>query len=254
MKSNVLKGITVLITREPSQAIPLADLLGKCGARTVNVPLISFRKVAVEPKIWSKLDEYNWLIFTSQNGVEYFFQQLKENDRFLNRSTKIAAVGTKTKELLEKYQMEVQFIPSSFTGDQLAREMKDSCLADEKILFVKGNLAKNTIVQVFQEKGYDIDETTVYETYLPKSSSEKLVELFHREDIDVITFTSPSTIDHFVKIAGSQLRDFVSNKVIACIGPVTEKRAKYYGIDIHISPNVYTTEQLVYEIVQYYSK
>lgn len=253
MSSLPLEGKKVLITREQSQATSLAKQLIQVGATPVIVPLIAFRKLQLDPLIFESIPTYDWLLFTSQNGVTHFFQQFDHEQLSFLDKVKIAAVGTKTKEKLLQFIDKIDFVPKKFTGDDLAEELKKVCSRDEKILLVKGNLARNVIVKELSESGYDIQAVTVYETYLPIENKELLSQVLTNEKIDIITFTSPSTVEHFVQILGEdQIEQVLSGKVIACIGPITERKAKSYGIAVHVSPKTYTTEQLVEELVQFY--
>lgn len=258
MKENgSLSGKTCLIMRNASQAKPLIDGISKLGGHSILVPLISFKKKNLdeqETKMMKNLSSYNWIVFTSQNGVRFFMDELKEQNLSFPEKLKIAAVGTKTKKLLNDYGLSISIVPKKFTGDVLADEMKQIITSEDRICIVKGNLSRDIVGKVLAEAGAKVESIINYETYLPEESKTKLWETVKTEKLDILIFTSPSTVDHFVQILGTSYLNFVGNKWIACIGPVTKKALEKYAIPVQICPENYTIEQLLDDMNLFFSK
>ncbi|HZG70957.1 MAG TPA: uroporphyrinogen-III synthase [Chondromyces sp.] len=223
-----------------------------------SVPLIGFRNFmdSKEDVYLSQIFTYDWLIFTSKNGVDFFFQKLKENRvDYHALNARIAVIGTKTNAALEKYGFRAQFIPDGFSAEHFAEHAVKNSFQANRVLIAKGNLARDLIARMLRGIGIEVDEWIVYETYLPKGESLRLVNVLKKETIDVVALTSPSTVRHFIQSVGrhefSQLKP---KPVIACIGPVTKKEAERFGLDVAICPEEYTTDALIEEICRYYKE
>ena len=171
---------------------------------------------------------FHWIVFTSQNGVHFFMKALQKMAIPKPRTLKVAAVGKKRNKL-EEWNITVDFTPQKFTGDHLAEALRERVSQDERILIVKGNLARDAVGQALQSLGGDVDEVIIYETYFPEESHSWLVKVMEKENVDVLIFTSPSTVENFVHIAGQHLPRYIEGKGLASIGPVTKKAMRKYG-------------------------
>ncbi|MCU9614036.1 uroporphyrinogen-III synthase [Caldibacillus lycopersici] len=257
MEENLpLAGKRCLIMRNPSQAKQLVNGIRKLGGEAVNVPLISFRKTIVNEQdqlIVKNLATYDWIIFTSQNGVRFFMEQLQESDESFPKHVKVAAVGKKTEQLLHDYGVTISFIPSQFTGEALAAEIIPYIQPMDTICIIKGNLASNIIYDELRAKTPNVHELIIYETYLPEESKERLAAQIREEAVDLLVFTSPSTVQHFLLvIEENKLQQKLMGKIFACIGPVTKKALITAGFPVHICPKIYTGEQLLKETKQFF--
>jgi len=250
MPSSFLKGKNVLLTREESENKEFADWITKAGGKSITIPLIGFQSRQlddVESKHLSSLSSYDWLVFTSKNGVEYFFQQVKELDL-----PSIAVIGTKTEAKLEQYGFVPQFVPSQFVAECFVAEFIPILKQNDRVLVLKGNLARSLIAERIRECGYICDEVILYENAMPLESEERLCQVMKREQLDVITFTSSSTVQHFMEIVDKYcLRSYLSQSVIACIGPIAQKTAEKYGLPVHICAQPYTIEGLFASLIAY---
>jgi len=237
--------------RDSSQAGSLIEGIRSLGGIPLLVPLISFKKTSLsgrERKQMNELARFDWLIFTSQNGVRYFMEQLKELGLSFPKHVKVAAVGTKTQSSLVNYGISPSFIPKKFTGEALAEEMKNCIKKNERICVIKGNLARNIVSTVLRDVGAIVEEIIIYETFLPEENKEKLIEALNNK-VDVLIFTSPSTVKHFIAILMEKnKRHLLEGKWVASIGPVTKKTLEENGIHVHICPNIYTVDQLLEEL------
>lgn len=143
-------------------------------------------------------------------------------------TTKIAAVGVKTKLELEKRGYHVDFVPTSFVAEAFAEEFVKRLSGNERILFPKGSLARDVIPVALREMGVSLDELIVYGTKENVEKKWELIEALKVGKVDIITFTSPSTVTSFVRLLdGTNWREWTKKCTIACIGPITEKRRAF---------------------------
>ena len=246
-----LTGKKVLLTREESDNKEFADLIKKAGGNPLLIPMIGFRPSCLDKEAKEKLaniTDYDWLILTSKNGVEYFFRQMGET-LVLPR---VAVIGTKTEKALGQYGHVPQFVPSQFVAECFVEEFIPLLHKKSKVLVVKGNLARNLIAERIEENGHTCDEVILYENVMPEESEEKLCEAIKNEQIDVITFTSSSAVQHFMRVVEKySLQSYISLCVIACIGPIARQTAQAYGLQVHICAEPYTIEGLVAALMAY---
>ncbi|PAQ16691.1 uroporphyrinogen III synthase [Bacillaceae bacterium SAOS 7] len=245
----------ILVTRPRGQAAPFIDKIKAAGGIAYAVPLIAFQAIQAsnESVVVNKLCTYDWIILTSKNGVDFFFQRLEEMGVDRTRiSARFAAIGTKTAAVLQEYGFTADYIPEKFSADQLAKEIELGLFQAQNVLIPKGNLARTTIAEALRKQGVHVDEWIVYETFFPKEEKRRLVQLLQNERLDVITFTSPSAVRHFIDVIEEV--DFSLSAVIACIGPVTEAAVKKFGLSVSICPQEYTIEALITEMAQYFRK
>lgn len=124
-----------------------------------------------------------------------------------------------------------------------------------RVLLPKGNLAREYIATGLRKAGALVDELIIYENYMPEESREKLAKMLSKRELDILTFTSPSTVDHLMDVVGEYgLADHLNECIIASIGPVTEKRLLEYGMPIHASPEEYTVDEMVKSVIDFLEK
>jgi uroporphyrinogen-III synthase len=120
------------------------------------------------------------------------------------------------------------------------------------VLIPKGNLAREYISASLSNHGVLVDEIVIYETYMPEDSREKLAKMLAEDEIDILMFTSPSTVDHFMSVVKEyQLESHIERCVISCIGPVTEKKLRAFGLPVHVSPTEYTVKEMIVSTIEY---
>lgn len=239
--------MTVLVT---NQGKGIVKQLEEQGFEPIALPLISIKPSHDVPdiqQVLAGLNSYQWLFFTSKNAVIVFFSFLKENK--LPPSLQIAVVGEKTKQAVESYGYYVSFVPSVFDGDTFAREIVDVIQEEEKVLFPKGNLAREEITTSLQKHGIYVKDLIVYETSLPTDQQANLVSLLKAQKIHIIVFASSSAVENFVRLlAGTEWRQWIQSVQIACIGPITSQKAIDVGMKPSIVPSTYTFQALVDEL------
>lgn len=243
----------VLVPRGKGHAKPFSDLVDKYGGIPVEIPLIAFRPIAATEdlqRILKQLHTYDWIIFTSNVTVETFFSFIRDNSSLPN----IAVIGEKTRRVVERKGAKVHFTPGHYVAEGFVEEFAPLVKPGNRILIPKGNLAREYIASALAEMGTEVDELVIYETYLPDDSRSKLIDMLTNGSLDILTFTSPSTIEHFMEIVQqNKLESKLDDCLVACIGPVSKQKAEERGLTVHIAPEKYTVEDMLKGIIEYLS-
>lgn len=251
MTLKVLANRRILITREGGSAQAMAERVQRYGGEPLIVPVLSFQRKEVESSCLIDVTEQDWMIFTSANGVHFFFEAIQSILDLISQLPKIAVVGRKTEACLNTYHQKATLIPESFTAKALA-EMFKAFPAGQKVMVIQGQLAKDTLVTELTSQGHSVKSLIIYKTipnYPIKSKLSGVLNLF----IDVATFTSPSSLDFFLSLSGLEPSDSFFNKVrLACIGPETRDYAHTLGFQDIIMPSIYTTNKLIDAVADYY--
>jgi uroporphyrinogen-III synthase len=254
IKSLPLLDKTVLIPRGEHQAKPFSQLVERYGGIPIEIPLIAFRPIEKNQRLHDfliALDTYDWIIFTSNVTVETFFSFFKE-DGVGEAFPKIAVIGKKTAEVLMERGLSPAFVPSSYVAEAFVEEFIPFIDKGSKILLPKGNLAREYIARSLTEVGAQVDEVVIYETYMPEDSRVKLAGMLSVGRLDILTFTSPSTVDHLMEVVKEYgLEEQLKECMIGCIGPITEKKLRAYGLTVHASPKVYTVKDMINSTIAY---
>ena len=253
-----LFGKGVVITRPEKQADDLAKLLAKEGANPIHFPTIKI----VPPSDWRDLDAaiknleyFNWLIFTSANGVAYFFERLLANKKDVRdlKGVKICCIGPATAQQVEGKGIRVDLVPKKFISEGILKSFSGKDIKGKKILIARAAKARDVLPEGMKKLGAQVDVVTAYETINSGKKKKELEELFKANQVDVITFTSSSTVNNFVNIMGRNFSLPKSVK-IACIGPVTAAAAKKAGFPVDIHQEEYTMEGLVDALKKHFGK
>lgn len=251
--SSPLKGMTVLVPRGKKQAQAYSKLVKNYGGIPVEIPLIAFmplRNSEAFSAVRKRIHTYDWVIFTSKTAVEAFFEnyQMTINKIF----PKIAVIGEKTRKYLVDKGVNADFTPREYVAEGFVEDFLPFVEKGTKVLIPKGNLARDYIAAALSEKGAEVEEIIVYKTFFPIESIDLLKKQLSGKGIDILTFTSPSTVDHFmgaVKELG--YLDSVKGSLISCIGPVTKERAEAYGLQVHAVPEEYTVHSMLESIIAF---
>lgn len=243
-----LIGKTILVTRPKERVGHLADKLRAQGAKVVEFPCIQTRPVDdLSPltSVLSRSEMYDYVVFTSPNGVEHFFAALKllKIDIRALHNLRIAAVGQQTRALLEQRGLIVDYMPPVYDSRHLSEGLTAVMDPHKKALLIRGNLASSILPDVLTKAGIDYDEVTVYETLY-----QNPLEDFMEEDlkqIDYAVFSSASTVEGF---AQAMPTDF--SKITAiCIGEMTAEKASALGMRVYVSERA-TVESLIEKTVE----
>lgn len=250
--SSRLQEAKILVTREESQAKAFSNIILEKGGIPFEVPLLTIncKYSSANDYIIESLAKYEWIFFTSSNGVECFFEIINRSKQSYDLSLcKFAAVGTKTEMALTKHGYRADFIPTIFNADTMANEFSINHINCGPILLVRGNRSRDVLPDQLSEKGYYFDLFEVYETVHNQKVKHELNNLLNNEKIDFLTFTSPSTIDAFIGMV-DKMTDF-NTYTCVCIGTTTEKRAREVGFNTIIVPETFTIEGMVEQMIYY---
>ncbi len=253
-----LFGKRVLVTRSRSQASSLSRLLSERGAQPVELPAIDIQPVADTSKLdkaISNLLDYNWLVFTSVNGVEAFFQRLhalKRDARALSQ-VKIGAIGSATALALEARGISADYVPEVYTSEGLIAGLRKYDIAGQRFLLPRADIADAKLVEGIGNLGGKVHEIAVYNTVPPADALAKAKKMLLDGEIDVITFTSSSTVSHLMGLFPTEPPS-MNGTVVACIGPKTADRAVKAGLKVDILATEQTIPGLVAAIERYFAK
>jgi uroporphyrinogen III methyltransferase / synthase len=260
-----LEGRTVIVTRAASQAADLTTLLEGHGASVIVCPTIEIR----EPDNYERLDEaldhlygYDWLIFTSTNGVEFFLKRLTERGQQIADldEIKVCAIGQRTADRLHDAHVHVDLVPSQSTAEGVFAALSEFLGGEEhlhglNILLPRAAVGRDVLPDALQKAGARVDVVTTYQTVLPDNIDRGKLAAMLTGSGDCIAFTSPSTIKNLAKLFDTHdLGKTLPNIVVACIGSVTTEAAAEYGLHVDIQPEQFTTADLAQAIAAYYSK
>jgi len=258
MNKHPLAGKKILITRTREQSGDFVTRLNRLRAETIEFPTIE----VAPPLRWGEVDRamdrlksYDWIIFTSANGVNFFWQRVKERakDLRLPSSLKVCAIGPATAKQLKKRRVSVRYIPKEFIAESILEGFEKMVIKGKRILLARAKKAREVLPTGLRKLGAEVDVVAVYRTIRPRGGSRRLKKLLAERKIDVITFTSSSTVDHFAELLKKEdLKNLLKGIAIACIGPVTARTAKEWGLKVQIQPKRYTIPGLTRAIADYF--
>ena len=235
----------ILITRSRAQADDFAEKLRSAGFEPIYFPVIEIKpienNVALERAL-SKLDCYEWILFTSVNAVEVLFDQFPS--LHWGDTIKVAAVGPRTAEALKGRGVIADFVPQEYVPEAILAGLGD--LIGKWVLLPRAEIARKDLPESISEAGGVSHEVTVYKTLPAQPDPEGFAAL--RAGVNVITFTSPSTVQNFIALAqrnGLDPMRLPNNPLCACIGPITEQAAQEAGLPNVVVAKEYTTDGLL---------
>lgn len=246
-----LAGKKILVTRAQKQAADLCELLTAAGAQPIPFATIEISPLEDFHRLDAALRDvaagaYTWVIFTSVNGVEACQERLAPNglDASAFSAAKIAAIGPATASALHELGAHVDFVPAEYVAERILEGLGE--VAGKRILLPRAEIARAALAEALLAAGAKVDEVPVYHTLRPAPDAAGLMAL--REGVDMITFTSSSTVRNFVALAGIQ----TGAAQVACIGPITAQTAQELGLPVHIVAKEYTIAGLVQAIKEHF--
>jgi uroporphyrinogen III methyltransferase/synthase len=259
MNKKSLVGKKILITRAREQSGDFATRLKKLGAEVIEFPTIEI----VPPIRWKELDRaidqlksYDWILFTSANGVHFFWQRLREKrERHRLPSTlKVCAIGPATAKQLKEKGVSVHYIPKEFIAESVLEGFEKKFINGKRILLARAKKARDILPKGLRKMGAEVDVVEAYRTVRPKGGSKKLKKILKDGKMDVITFTSSSTVSHFAELLKKEdLKKLLKGIAIACIGPVTARTVREWGLKAEIQPRRYTIPGLTRAIAEFFN-
>ena len=256
-----LFGKRIMVTRTREQASDLVLRLEELGADVLERPVISI----APPDSWDMLDQeidalagYQWVLFTSLNAVKNFFGRLRERglDSRALGGVRVAVVGRATADALLEHGVIADLVPKKFTGDGLAESLVALGVDGHKILLPRALKARESLPESLRQAGATVKVVPVYRNVRPTGYDAKLRQELE-EGVDVITFTSSSTVSNFLHMLNSEnpdeLKKLLGEVAIASIGPITSKTVEENGLSVGVQPEEHTIPGLVDSIVDCFS-
>ncbi|MFC4767880.1 uroporphyrinogen-III C-methyltransferase [Effusibacillus consociatus] len=254
-----LFGKRVMITRTRSQASELSQLIEEFGGEAYEFPVIRL----APPQDWGPVDSalhqletYDWIVFTSVNGVEFFFNRMRETGIDVRRiHGKLAVVGTTTEEALRARGLFADLIPKQFVGESLFKELETRIRPGQKVLLPRADIARKALPDALRQIGCEVTEIDVYENVPVSENAAEAKQVLRDGDVHMITFTSSSTVKNFVKaMEGEDLNTLLDGVTIASIGPITTETAEKLGLRVDVTADIHTIAGLVEALIAHRNK
>jgi uroporphyrinogen III methyltransferase/synthase len=254
-----LFGKRVVLTRAQEQAKEFSQLLAAYGAEPVEVPTIQI----MPPNSWratddamTRLSTYQWLIFTSVNGVRPFMDRLHAagKDARALANLRLCAIGPRTAQELGTYGLTPDVIPTEFQAEGVLAALAHVGVRGNHILIPRAEVAREILPAQLRELGAIVEVIPVYRTIAPAVDVASLTQQLHDGQVAVVTFTSSSTVRNFVELLGGKdkVRPLLAGVVVACIGPITARTAEEYGMTVMVTPDENTVPALAEAIVRHF--
>jgi uroporphyrinogen III methyltransferase/synthase len=254
-----LFGRRVLVTRTREQASELSALLRVHGAVPVEMPVLRL----VPPETWEPFDAalrqaetYDWLVFTSANGVRFTRERLEElgSDLRALKGPRVAAIGPKTAAAAQSAGLRVSACPDEYIAESLVAALEGEGLSGQRVLLLRAADARSTFPEMARALGAEVDVVTVYRTVPVDEPAPRAISILESGALDAVTFASSSSVKNFAEAVGiEKARSLLENVTVACIGPVTAETAAELGLNVVVMPDDYTIEGLVAALVDHFA-
>ncbi len=254
-----LLGKTIVVTRARQQASGLASLLAGHGARVVEFPTIKIEPPASYDELdraVGSLASFDWIVFTSTNGVEHFAGRVAALGRDMRAlaGLTVAAIGKATAEELAARGIAADFVPGEYSTEGMLKELSGAGVKGKRMLLPRVEDAPLRLVEGLRELGAEPVEAAAYRTVPASGDAGRLAELVEGGNIDLVTFASSSTVRNFVAcLDGCGMKGRAQGIKAAAIGPVTAGAAREAGFSVEVEPGEYTVPALVEEIVGHFT-
>jgi uroporphyrinogen III methyltransferase/synthase len=253
-----LLGKRIVVTRARAQAATLEHKLQALGAEVVEFPTIEMRP----PEDYAPLDaaikslqDYDWVIFTSVNGVEQFLTRARQLNRTItgSKTSRFAAIGPETAKKLEAAGIHNCLVPKRYQAEGILEVLTPESMRDKKVLIPRAAQARDILPETLRQWAARVDVVEAYRTVAPAAGVSELKDMLRNRKVDVITFTSSSTVTNFARLVEAQnLNEAVSGIVVACIGDITKQTVEDLGGHAEIVAAESTIDGLVRAIVEYF--
>ncbi len=252
-----LFGKRILVPRPAAQGAVTARAVRERGAEPVLVPLID----VVDPPdraalvaAASRLSSYDWVLFTSSNGVERTFAVLAEASRDARAfgSAKVGAIGPKTAEALGERGLRADLVADEFVGEALAQKVVAA--GARRVLVLRALRAREALPDALRAAGIEVDVVAAYQTVPAAAAhSGELAKQFEERALEVVLFTSSSTVTNLCDALGERARELLAGVTVASIGPITSKTAEELGVRVDVAARTYTVEGVLAALEEYFA-
>lgn len=242
-----LAGKRIMVTRPREQKDEMGRMIENLGGEVLYCPTIEIKGPLINEEIrvsFSQIERYDWIFFTSANGVRYFFEIFRSQGLDIRdiSDVKFAVIGPATKKKLSEYGIIADLIPDNYSTDSMVNEFIEK--ETSKLLLPRADIAGEEMRIRLEKAGHEVDNISIYKTIVPDIKKESFMQIFTERDVDIITFTSSSTVNYLQKILGKDIA-ILKDIPAACIGPVTADAARKLGFNVKGVAKEFTAEGLV---------
>jgi uroporphyrinogen III methyltransferase/synthase len=256
-------GKRIVVTRSREQAGVLAEKILELGGEPFEFPVIEI----LPPQNYAPLDRaieqihtYHWLIFTSVNGVKFFFERLRYHKRDIRdlKGLHLCAIGPRTRETLEEKGLLVEYVPPEYRAEAIIKGLAGVLKAGEKVLLPRAHMARKVLPEKLASLGAVVDSVETYRTVRGNGDVELLRQMLEKKMIHAIIFTSSSTVTNFVELLagngerGDYLQQMLEGVTLASIGPVTTETSRKEGLRIDVEASEYTIDGLLAALLAFF--
>jgi uroporphyrinogen III methyltransferase/synthase len=253
-----LAGLRIVITRAGAQASGLARQIESVGGAVVEFPTIEIQPpqdfAAFDAAI-ENIEQYDWLIFTSVNSVAPFLARLRRAGKAPGAlaSIHVGAIGPETAQRLLSAGLTVSLMPERYQAEGILDAVEPEQMKGKRVLIPRAAEAREVLPETLRSWGAAVDVVAAYRTALPRVDVAPLADLLRRGAVDVITFTSSSTVKNFIRLfGGKNLAEIAGRSALACIGPITARTVEDAGGQPAIVAEEFTTAGLTRAIVAHF--
>jgi uroporphyrinogen-III synthase len=240
-----LDGLRVLVTRPAHQQESMVARLRSLGAIPLELPVIEIIPLPAEDveKHMAGVQDFDWIVFTSVNTVAIIGPAISR----IESLPRIAAIGSATATALHEFGLNVDVVPDDFVAEAVLEAMLSIGVCGKRILLPRAEVARSTLPDGLRAAGATLELVPVYQTQLPATIDRQTLEALRRGEVDIVTFTSPSTVTNLMTLLDGQ---FPVGVRVACIGPVTERAARDAGLKVDIVAREYSIPGLIQALVE----
>ncbi len=249
------KGVVVTRAREQSSAL-VQDLhdLGACCFEFPTIEISPLQDYEPLKKAVENLRDYDWLIFTSVNGVRFFWREIRKMglDARALGNNRVAAIGPATAKVLEEKGIFADFVPEKYVAESVVEGLLKLGIKDKKVLIPRARVAREVLPAELERAGAHVQVVPVYETGLAQADGALILSRLEKGEIQYVTFTSSSTVENFFSlIAPEKLRPYVQKGLkLVCIGPITADTLQKFGFRADLMPEDYTIPGIVRTLIK----
>lgn len=257
-ESRPLFGKRILVTRPRAQAHELSNLLIAYGGEPIECPTLDI----LPPECWDDVDRaidalptYDWLIWTSINGVQAFLNRLRAQGKDIRwlAGVRVCCIGPRTAEEAARYGIVADLVPKEYQAEGIVDALGAIDLHGKRVLIPRAAVARDLLPKALQQMGAEVTVATVYRAEPSKSESDRIKAELKQGDIHYVTFASSSTVRNFCRWFASteELQEAMAHTTIACIGPITAETVQDEGLPVHIMAEENTIPALVEALVRH---
>lgn len=244
-----LLGENIVITREKDAAISTIKKLEELGANVISFPTIKIEEIKPNDQLdksIEKIQEYEYIVFTSVNGVKIFFKRYFELNKDLRdmAKNKLAAVGTKTQDAIEKYGVKVDIVPDRFIGEELIEKLRPLLLKTDNVLIPRAKIGRQVLITELQDIS-NVEEVEIYDTIKTDNKKDEILKVLETMDEYNLLFTSSSTFTNFKDILGQDATKAFENGKLISIGPITTQTIEASGYKVYKEAETYTIDGII---------